>query len=267
MGEDLQLKRVVELLRALGVRGVLRLERQDPQYHAVCRVLQHNGEETAARLAMLNALVSYRLSGKGEEHWGYFGRYFSRRVYDVCAEFLRYVEASPYLRLGVEARKRRVQKACGYLPDLEDLGNVLDRLAALLGADRNQKTLVFTIKILNYVYMCSRGVDRPLPFDIPIPVDYRVAHLTWCAGLIDIPPHEAMRRYREVQEVWNTISREAGIPPLHIDTVLWLAGRAVLYGENIHNIPTEIISAFQWRQECRRLSKRRGETSEERSAS
>jgi len=264
MDVEWRLREIIEVFRRLGVEAVLRLEKRDPQYDAVCNVVRRHGEEVGARLSMLNALISYRLTGKGEEHWQYFGRYFSQReVADVCRDFLAYVEASPYLRIGVDARKRRVAKTCRYQPDLENLLNTLKDLSILLRTNPYQKTLVFSIKILNYVYICSRGVERLLPFDIPIPVDFRVARLTWCAGLIEDPPAEAMRRQKDVQVVWSRIAEESGIPPLHIDTILWLAGRAVLYGENIHGIPHEVIDVLQWRGDCRRFSTRREETSVE----
>lgn len=252
MAAESQLKRVIETLRRLGIEEVLKLERRDPQYRAVCNVVKRHGETVGSRLAMLNALISYRLTGKGEEHWEYFGKYFSQlEVIDLCRDFLKYIETSPFLKIGVEARKKRALKACDYVPNLEDLGLTLRQLSHIVGARREQKTLVFTIKILNYAYMCSRGVNRVLPFDIPIPVDYRVARLTWCAGLIDFPPEEALRRYEAVQKIWDAVARETGIPPLHLDTLLWLAGRAVLYGENLHSVPKEVIALFQWRGGCR----------------
>ena len=257
MAEESPLRRVVEALGTLGLGAILELEKRDPQYIAVCRVWEAQGEEVCASLSMLNALVSYRLSGKGEEHWQFFGDYFSRqRVTDVCTQFLAYLRASPFLKIGREARERRVRKVCGYRPNLENLLETWRRMSALLDVDPGQKTVVFAVKILNYVYRCSRGVERVLPMEIPLPVDYRVAHLTWCAGLIDVPPDVAMRQYKAVQAVWNRVAEVSGIPPLHIDTVLWLAGR-ILHGENIHNIPLKIIDALLWREDCKRISRPR----------
>jgi len=257
MAKESPLRRVVEALGTLGLDAILELEKRDPQYIAVCRVWEAQGEEVCASLSMLNALVSYRLSGKGEEHWQFFGDYFSRqRVTDVCTQFLAYLRASPFLKIGREARERRVRKVCGYRPNLENLLETWRRMSALLDVDPGQKTVVFAVKILNYVYRCSRGVERVLPMEIPLPVDYRVAHLTWCAGLIDVPPDVAMRQYKAVQAVWNTVAEVSGIPPLHIDTVLWLAGR-ILHGENIHNIPLKIIDALLWREDCKRISRPR----------
>ncbi|MEZ0319081.1 MAG: N-glycosylase/DNA lyase [Pyrobaculum sp.] len=248
---------VVNALNKFGIESIIQLETRDPQYAAVCGVVRRHGEEVGARLAMLNALVSYRLLGRGEEHWKYFSQHFQQEVEDVCKSFLTYLETSPYLRLGVENKKRRILKTCNYIPDLENLKNTLLTLSKLLQSEPDQKTLVFTLKILNYAYSCSRGAVRLLPMDVPIPVDFRVASLSWCAGLVDMAPREAMRRYREVQAVWNEIAQLTGIPPLHIDTVLWLAGRAVLYGENIHGLPHYLLRVFERRGGCKRLLKLR----------
>ncbi|MFN3803630.1 MAG: N-glycosylase/DNA lyase [Pyrobaculum sp.] len=251
-------REVIEAIRHFGMDAVFSLERRDPQFVAVCKAAKRHGEEAGARLAMLNALVSYKLVGKGEEHWGFFGDYFStRHVGNICGDFVAYLKASPYLRLGLESRKRRVLKLCGYVPDLENLKKTWGDISTALKSPPTQKTVVFAIKILNYVYMCTRGVDRPLPFEIPLPVDYRVAYLTWCAKLVDIPPEEAMRRQKEIQTTWSYIAHAAGIPPLHVDTLLWLAGRAVIYGENIHQIPEGLLKVFAKREECKYLSRSR----------
>ncbi|MEL9991024.1 MAG: N-glycosylase/DNA lyase [Thermoproteus sp.] len=234
---------IVELLRRIGPEAILALEKRDPQYLAICKLCRARGEEDTARLAMLNALVSYRLAGKGEEHWEYFAEFFSRRrSRDICEEFLEYLKASPYLALARNAKIKRTLKACRYEPDLEDLTKTWRDLAALVGADTESKTIVFAIKILNYVYICCRGTERLLPMEIPIPVDYRVAKLSACLGLIRASPEEALRRAREVQEAWNKVAKESGIPPLHIDTLLWLAGRAVLYGDRDYGIPADFLT-------------------------
>jgi len=194
-------------------------------------------------LGRLAALIANVLRGKHKP-------YFQKDVENICEAFLTYLTSSPFLKLGIEVRRRRILKICTYRPNLEDLKKTLSELSILLNADPHQKTLVFTIKMLNYTYMCSRGIKRVAPTDIPIPVDYRVAYLTWCAGLIDLMPEKAMKRYREVQSVWDKVAQLAGIPPLHIDTVLWLTGRAVLYGENMHNVPDYLIRVFEKRGGC-----------------
>ncbi|MFP3198955.1 MAG: N-glycosylase/DNA lyase [Thermoproteus sp.] len=234
------------LLRRIGLKAILDLEREDPQYKSICRLCGNRTVEDVARLVMMNALISYRLAGKGEEHWQYFADFFSRkRSDDICEEFVQYIQTSPYLAIGRGARIKRIGKICKYRPDLENLSKVWRDLARLLETDSEAKTVVFAVKMLNYVYMCCAGVDRALPSDIPIPVDYRVAKLTACLGLIRTSPEEALRRHREVQRIWSEIAERSGVPPLHIDTVLWLAGRVVLYGDRSYAVPEEFLSLIK----------------------
>ncbi|MBP1448772.1 MAG: N-glycosylase/DNA lyase [Thermoproteus sp.] len=234
------------LLGRIGLDRILELEKKDPQYLAICRLCKARPEAEAARLAMLNALVSYKLSGRGEEHWDYFSKYFTEhKSSDICKSFIEYIKRSPYLALGRDGRTRRALKACRYSPNLDDLLRSWRELADVLGAEGDAKTIVFAIKILNYVYMCCRGRARPAPFEIPIPVDYRVAKLTSCMGLVDIGPEEALRRREEVQRIWSRIAEASGVPPLHIDTLLWLAGRVVLYGDRAYELPTEFLALIK----------------------
>ncbi len=242
----MDVKEIALLLRRIGLERILALEKKDPQYLSICSLCRRRGERETARLVMMNALISYRLAGKGEEHWDYFSKFFAqRRRDDICAEFLEYVRTSPYLAVGRDARIRRVSKICRYEPDLDDLVKTWKNLINILNADDDAKTIVFTIKMLNYVYICCRGVDRMLPYEIPIPVDYRVARLTACLGLVDIPPEEALRRWKDVQRVWNEVAQISGIPPLHIDTLLWLAGRVALYGDRTYDIPNEFLELIK----------------------
>jgi DNA-(apurinic or apyrimidinic site) lyase len=66
MAAERQLRRVIDVFRRLGLEAILNLEKKDPQYVAVCNVVKRHGEEVGATLAMLNALISYRLAGRGK---------------------------------------------------------------------------------------------------------------------------------------------------------------------------------------------------------
>lgn len=72
-------ERIASLLRGLGINWVRGgFEERDPQYLTVARLCRGFGHdvEVALRLTILNALVSYQLAGKGEDHWNYFANYF-----------------------------------------------------------------------------------------------------------------------------------------------------------------------------------------------
>ncbi len=214
-------------------------ETVDPQYAAVSALCELHGPETAFRLAVANAAISYRLLGKGEEHWMYFSRYFSRPLGDVCSELERYVMASPYLRLAREARLRRVRKLCGIR--LSDVLSLWVMVAERLAADRNSKTVVFSAKMGGYALRACGIWRSPFPMEIPIPVDYRVARLSVRLGLFRGAADEALRRYADVQNAWRQVALESAVPPLHIDTLIWLAGRMVLHGDAEYSLPRSLL--------------------------
>ncbi len=214
-------------------------ESADPQYAAVSALCEHHDPQTVFRLVVSNAAISYRLLGRGEEHWWYFSEFFSRPLGSVCTELERYVTTSPYLKIGREARLRRVRKLCDI--QIHDVLKLWDVLARRLGTDKNAKTVVFSVKMGGYALRACGLWRAPFPMDIPIPVDYRIAQLSVRLGLFNGTAREAMKRYVEVQNAWNEVARESSIPPLHIDTLIWLAGRVVLYGDVRYGLPDTLL--------------------------
>lgn len=187
-------EKIAGVLRELGINWVRDFEERDPQYLAVaglCRALGHD-VETTLKLTILNALISYQLTGKGEDHWNYFANYFiGNKPVDLCRDFINYVINSRYLARYRESRIRRVQNVCpqmaglslgNYLNDLESLWKLLSRVTNARG---DEKTIVFAVKMAYYVGRAC-GLDISVPMDIPIPVDYRVTVITICSGLIPV---------------------------------------------------------------------------------
>ena len=234
--------RIAELLRGLGIGWVREFEERDPQYIAISRLCSGLGHdvETVLKLTILNALISYQLTGKGEEHWNYFADYFiNNKPTDLCRDFMNYVINSRYLARYRDSRLRRVRNTCpqvarlgvgNYLGDLMALWRFIARAANARG---EEKTIVFAVKMAYYVGRAC-GLNINVPMDIPIPVDYRVTVITLCSGLtpITVSRHDVTslarelmtRRRAEIQGVWGEIGRLSGIPPLNLDSVVWVLG-------------------------------------------
>ena len=235
-------EKIAEVLRELGINWVRSFEERDPQYIAVsrlCHGLGHDVEMTL-KLTVLNALVSYQLTGKGEDHWNYFANYFIKnKPTDLCSDFVNYVVNSRYLARYRDSRLRRIKGVCpqmarliigNYLNDLVSLWRFIARITNTRG---DEKTIVFAVKMAYYVGRAC-GLDVNAPMDIPIPVDYRVTVITICSGLIPVMggpnnvtglARELMTRRRaEIQRAWSEVSRLSGIPPLNLDSVIWVLG-------------------------------------------
>ncbi|WP_069807359.1 N-glycosylase/DNA lyase [Vulcanisaeta thermophila] len=234
-------------LRSLGLDFILRFEERDPQYiaiHNLCRGLGRLDQVLA--LTVLNALVSYQLTGKGENHWNYFSKYFVKNKpgNDLCGDFTKYVLTSRYLIRFRESRVNRIRRVCdplvrslisnaeAYLVDLDKLWRLITRV---LGVRGNEKTVVFAVKMAYYVGRAC-GLNIRVPMDIPIPVDFRVTVITICSGLLGAftgDPRELAsvwmsRRRDEIQGVWGEVSRASGIPPLNLDSLIWVLGGGLI---------------------------------------
>ncbi|MGC9135619.1 N-glycosylase/DNA lyase [Caldivirga sp.] len=234
VSED-RVAKLSEVLRELSLSDVLAFEERDPQFIVVkklCTALNDPG--LVAVLVAMNSVVSYMLTGRGERHWGYFSEYFSRnRPSDLCRDFKAYVMSSPYLARGRGVKVNRIDRFCSAklhdkLRGLTDLNEAWRLLANGLHSPINSKTVVFAIKMLYYAYRAC-GVNVKPPEDLPVPVDYRIATLTQCSGLINADVKVLMSRQGIVQEAWGRVTRLSGIPQVNLDALLWVIGGALIY--------------------------------------
>lgn len=234
-------------LLLLGVEGAKRIERGDPQFHAVSRLAEALADPAlTAVLAAANALVSYRLTLPGEEYWAEFAEaaartYTSGRpgLYGFFSSFLRSCRGNRRLvgqklarirRLEDSGLPRLVENRFRHYATPEGLLELWGQLARLFGG-RKAKTVVFAVKMFYYV---ASTVEPGLtaPEEIPLPVDLRVALLAATSGIVANGGWREAWRHgygggREtVLEAWRLVSASSHIPLLHLDAVIWLAGRA-----------------------------------------
>ncbi|MGC9152303.1 MAG: N-glycosylase/DNA lyase [Vulcanisaeta sp.] len=234
---------IASTLRDLGIGWVRSFEENDPQYVAIGNLCSEiKDEEVALKLTIMNALISYQLSGKGEDHWDYFANYFIKnKPKNLCNDFINYIISSKYLVRYRDSRIKRINNVCPKIINLKltnylsnnDLSALWTTLAKILNASGDEKTIVFAVKMAYYLGRAC-GHDINVPMDIPIPVDYRVTVITICSGLLPIvgisvnakgiAKEIMVRRRKEIQGIWNEIGRLSGIPPLNLDSVIWVLG-------------------------------------------
>jgi DNA-(apurinic or apyrimidinic site) lyase len=236
-----RVRAVAEAFSHLGHDGVVAFERRDPQMRSAELLARRCGPEQAPALLGINALVSYMLTGRGEEFWESFSRFASERCSDsdpvsVVIEFTR-----TFNRYNLKAKLARLQKVAKCLShvgteiftDLEKYWSFLRKCLNLKG---DEKTLVFSVKMVYYGLKAS-DMNVEVPPDIPIPVDRRISIVTLTSGIIRgseltlqgirKDAAELMRRRRKVASVWDEVARLSAIPPLHLDAPIWLVGRYV----------------------------------------
>ena len=211
---------IVELIRGFGIEGARYIEEHiDPQFQALLHLYENTKDkERFAPLVIANALVSYQLSGRGEDWWWEFARYFSENlVADFAGAYKVFLPQSRTNRRLVDVKVRRLRRAEAFLQNMrpeEYYGNMIalqTDLARILGTKKNAKTIVFAVKMFGYAMRIATGEFRPYPMEIPIPVDSRIRKLT-----------ERLDKDNPAR-FWQDVAEQTGVPPLHIDSILWPA--------------------------------------------
>lgn len=218
-----KVERLKEVLRELGIECARVIEeRVDLQFDAL-RSLQENlqDNELFIKLVIANAVVSYQLSGKGEDWWWEFSRYFSEKPPEgeIWKAYLDFLPNSRTNRRLVAGKLQRLKKLEPFLDSLafadlkeyyyKGMAELRDRLAEVLNSKRSAKTIVFGVKMFGYAGRIAFGDFVPYPMEIEIPEDVRIRAYT--ERLTNEPP----------VQFWSRVARETGVPPLHIDSILW----------------------------------------------
>ncbi|MEN2999729.1 MAG: N-glycosylase/DNA lyase [Acidilobaceae archaeon] len=264
-----RVEQVAELLRRVGREKIMRLEEiMDPQFEAMQRLASARGEGIAAVYAVLVSLASYRLTMRGEEWWSCLADFAVRRdersVMGITREVEEFLRSCKGAALSREAKIERVRRAASAArPQLEKLlanpgtlyespEELLRALSKALGAESWRKTLVFTVKMAYYATR-RRGEDKVLGYELPLPVDSRVACATYSSELVQARSfREIMSKQRPAQQAWLEVSRRAGIPSVNLDTLLWLTGWAPrdLELHKAHEEVARILSSVMSYQEA-----------------
>ncbi len=215
-------ERLKEILRELGIECARTIEEKvDLQFSALLHLRESlEDDETFIRLVIANALISYQLNATGEEWWQEFSEYFSRNppgesIKNAYAEFLRTSRTNRRLITGKLKRLQRVETFLRELTLREmenyyrNMSGFRNDLAGVLSSKRTAKTIVFSVKMFGYACRIVFGHFIPYPMEVEIPDDVRINAYT--------------RRFTDAPPVifWNRLARDVGIPPLHIDSILW----------------------------------------------
>lgn len=242
--------KIAEVFRDLGINGVKRFEDIDQQYLAIKHALERCSQSTVIRTFYANALIAYKLRVLGEIFWKAFADHVISNCHSNDSNDLEFViklvedftyRFNNYLAEQKIRRLRRIAN-CNKLWSLLYTGRYVDlakETARCLKTSVDAKTIVFSIKILYFVHR-AQGLDIILPSELPIPVDRRVAYITYMSKLIDITNSYEnkyltdllLKNSKTIKKVWSAIASETDIPPLHIDSVLWYFGKYT----NIKNI-------------------------------
>ena len=218
-----------EVKRALSIlsKYVDEIEQKDPQYLWISKVAEKHGIK-ALPVVVGNALVSYRLSGTGEQYWEEFGRFFLSHE-PTIENLIKFIRLSKYNKAMKEQKVKRIERVKAVLERLDkrhsDLNLLREELKRALNAKGTEKTLVFALKMAYYLF---KALGLPVKGDVELPIDSRIATVTCASELLDASVEEIMGKKRdEAIRIWRELANEVGLKSLHLDALLWLPARGL----------------------------------------
>ena len=213
-----------EILRSLGIESARLIEERIDLQYTYLKNLQRKLEdnEVFLKLIILNALVSYQLSTTGENWWREFSEYNWNDISkgDIIEEYITFLSNSRGNKRLLNGKIKRIYKLKYYLKDISlrkfkyyynNMNALREGIAKELNTKSYSKTVVFAVKIFGYGSRMVFDEFIPYPYNIEIPKDSRIEKYT------------KKLTNKDVLKFWNEISIETGVPPLHIDSILWPA--------------------------------------------
>lgn len=214
------------------MKNILEIEHSDLQFIALKNVWENllnkknisdSDKELFLFLIIQNALVSYQIAWWWELWWAEFADKILVD-FDILRElhlswkdnfdwWYNFLISSKYNKRIYNIKVKRLKKLwkmgnmkC-YHKDMEKL---LEDICYIMWNDRDSKTMVFAVKMFGYG---ARIVFEELilyPMSIQIPVDSRIKKISW------------MEDEKKIQKYFQKLSEEFKIPPLHLDSLLWI---------------------------------------------
>ena len=217
-----KINELVAILERFQISEVLEIEQKyDEQYKALQFLFEgFRDRKKFCLLVLLNALVCYQLSGTGERYWWEFAKHFrKKKVEDPIGELKNFLRVSRFNRRLLEVKLKRLTRLRKLLPKLyTEIGEnrinyekLRGLIARSLNAKPTSKTVVFSMKMLNYACRITKREGSPLPMALNMPVDLRIREISNKLGVNE-----------KIEDFWDNMAEKVGIPPLHIDSLLWI---------------------------------------------
>jgi len=227
---------LIKVIREVGIEGARYIEEKiDLQYHYIERLHEKiKDEESLVKLVILNSLSSYQLSAKAEDWWGEFSEYFYNKPKDVLMDYINFLRTSRTNKRFINKKIERIARLKDFINRLnldsiyyyyKNMVKLKDDLEKNLGIKDYSKTVVFAVKMFGYSCRIVFNEFIAYPFEIDIPLDSRIRKFT------------QKFTNNDFLGFWREISVKSGVPPLHIDSILWpfLSNRKI-YDKRLRNL-------------------------------
>ncbi|NAZ26243.1 MAG: N-glycosylase/DNA lyase [Nanoarchaeota archaeon] len=200
---------LIDILSKFSIEEILYFEENYDLQYRYLRFLYKNikNQDLFLKLIVINSLLAFQLSYKGEKFWKIFSIYFSKHNDDIYNNFLSFIDL--YNRRYREIKIKRLNRIYNWIKDKDlliykdDLVKFNSEIAKVMGQKIYDKTIVFSTKIYGYGLRII-GYKIIFPFEIFIPIDNRIGKIS------------------KDKNYWIKLSKEINIPLLHIDSLIWI---------------------------------------------
>jgi len=200
---------LIDILSKFSIDEILYFEENYDLQYRYLRFLYKNikNQNLFLKLIVINSLLAFQLSYKGEKFWKIFSIYFSKHNDDIYNNFLSFIDL--YNRRYREIKIKRLNKIYNWIKDKDlliykdDLVKFNSEIAKVMGQNIYDKTIVFSTKIYGYGLRII-GYKIIFPFEIFIPIDNRIGKIS------------------KDKNYWIKLAKEVNIPLLHIDSLIWI---------------------------------------------
>jgi len=199
-----------DILSKFDVEEILYFEENYDLQYKYLKLLYKNirNQNLFLKIIVINSLLAFQLSYKGEKFWKIFSIYFSKYDNnDIYNNFLSFINL--YNKRYKEIKIKRLSKIYNWIKDKDlliykdDLVKFNLEIAEVMRQNIYDKTIVFSTKIYGYGLRII-GYKIIFPFEIFIPIDNRI------------------RKISKDRNYWIRLSKEVNIPLLHIDSLIWI---------------------------------------------
>ncbi|MDD2486757.1 MAG: N-glycosylase/DNA lyase [Candidatus Gracilibacteria bacterium] len=221
-------EKLIEILKRYSLDDIVEIEESDRQFKALKKMFENmDNKEFFLPLIIANSLLSYQLSSVGEDYWEEFSE--SAMRYDFGDElildkirdfFLDFLPKSKGNKRLLNMKIPRIEKIMLFLYGFigkqgyyyENLIVFREDLSKAMKQKKDDKTIVFSIKMFHYGARMKFGKFISVPFEIDIPVDSRILKITKIYNDTGL----------DTLDFWRHISKEVNIPLIHLDALLWI---------------------------------------------
>lgn len=219
------MQKLLQKIKNVSINDIIKIEELDLQFFALKELFKNiQNKDIYLALIISNAIICYQLSSSWEEYWKEFSKYFGENELNknnLIEKLWFFIANSKWNKRFVETKIKRLKKLKPFLEDFiwnekyffENMEKLSERLAKTMNQKITDKTIVFAVKMFSYWARNYFNEIIEFPFSISIPIDSRLTKI--------------YKKYNEdknlkIDDFYNILSKKTGIPPLHLDAVLWV---------------------------------------------